>query len=112
MTGFDILVAGQAAGSGGLDSLLSSPMVPMLIFMVFMIFIMFRSQQKESKRKQEMLKSIKTGDKVVTTSGIHGMIANVKESTYMLKIADNVKIEINKANVAGLAQDKDKKTEE
>ncbi len=112
MTGFDILVAGQAAGSGGLGSLLSSPMVPMLIFMVFMIFIMFRSQQKENKRKQEMLKSIKGGDKVVTTSGIHGMIANVKESTYILKIADNVKIEINKANVAGLAKDKEKTTEE
>ncbi len=107
MNSLNLLVAAQASAPGGLKGFLTSPMVPMLVFMGFMIFMMYRTQQKENKRKQEMLKSIKTGDKVVTTSGIYGIISNVKENSYLLKIADNVKIEINKTSIAGLVQNKD-----
>ena len=53
---------------------------------------------------------MKTGDKVVTNSGIHGMIANVKEQTVLLKVADNVKIEIDKAAITGIEKDGDVKT--
>ncbi len=109
MNNLNPLITAQAAGSSGITSLLSSPMVPMLIFMIFMIFMMYRSQQKENKKKKEMLNSIKTGDKVITTSGIYGIISNVKDDTYMLRVADNVKIEINKSNVAGFALNKDVK---
>lgn len=110
MKNFSLIVPGQT-GSGGnsFKDILASPIVPMVVFMLFMIFIMYRSQQKENKRKIELLKSLKTGDKVITTSGIHGIIANVKETTFILKIADNVKIEINKANIATSADSKDNK---
>jgi len=45
---------------------------------------------------------LKTGDRVVTNAGIHGLIANVKETTVMLKVADNVKIEVEKSAVANV----------
>ena len=76
---------------------------PIVIFMV-MIFFLFRSQQKENKRKQEMIKSIKSGDKVITAGGIHGVVANVKENTFIVKIADNVKIEVNKSGVISVME--------
>jgi preprotein translocase subunit YajC len=76
---------------------------PIVIFMV-MIFFLFRSQQKENKRKQEMIKSIKSGDKVITAGGIHGVVANVKENTFIVKIADNVKIEVNKSGVVSVME--------
>ena len=60
---------------------------------------MIRPQQKKLKQHQTLVSSLKTGDKVVTTGGIHGLIANVKEATLILKIADNVKIEVDKASV-------------
>ena len=47
-----------------------------------------------------MIKKLKTGDKVVTNGGIHGTVAGVKENTLFVKIADNVKIEINRSNIA------------
>lgn len=83
--------------SGGFKNTLVA-LGPIVIFMV-MIFFLFRSQQKENKRKQEMIKGIKSGDKVIAAGGIHGIVANVKENTFIVKIADNVKIEVNKSGV-------------
>jgi len=73
---------------------------PLIFIGVIFYFLLIRPQQKQRKEQQKLIESIKTGDKVVTSSGIHGMISNVKERTVLLKIADNVKIEIDKAAVA------------
>ena len=45
---------------------------------------------------------MKTGDRVVTASGIHGLISNVKDRTVIVKIADNVKIEMEKSAVTNV----------
>ena len=47
---------------------------------------------------------IKTGDRVVTNAGIHGLIANVKETTVIVKVADNVKIEMEKSAIANVVK--------
>ena len=73
---------------------------PLLFIGVIFYFLLIRPQQKQRKEQQKLISALKTGDKVVTTGGIYGMIANVKETTVMIKIADNVKIEIDKASVA------------
>jgi preprotein translocase subunit YajC len=48
---------------------------------------------------------LKTGDQVVTNAGIHGLIANVKETTVMLKVADNVKLEMEKSAITTVLKD-------
>jgi len=73
---------------------------PLIFIGVIFYFLLIRPQQKQRKEQQKLIESIKTGDKVVTSAGIHGMISNVKERTVLLKVADNVKIEIDKAAVA------------
>ena len=57
-----------------------------------------------------MVKSIKTGDKVVTNGGIHGLVSNVKETTVILKVADNVKIEVDKVAVVTIDKDDSSKS--
>lgn len=75
----------------------------MLAMGVIFYFLIIRPQNKRQKELKDRVSSLKTGDKVVTNSGIHGIISNVKDgSTLMLKIADNVKIEINKDSIAGV----------
>ena len=69
---------------------------------VLFYFLLIRPQQRRQKQHQQLMANLKTGDRVVTNSGIHGLIANVKETTFMLKVADNVKIEIDKSAVAGI----------
>ena len=71
-----------------------------IIILGVMIFLMFRSQKKEARKRQEMLNSIKTGDKVVTAGGIYGEVTVVKNDSFVVKIAENVKIEVCKTGVS------------
>ena len=61
---------------------------------VMFYFLLIRPQQKQRKEQEELLKSVKTGDKVLLNSGIFGIVSNVKDKSLMVKIADNVKIEV------------------
>ncbi len=78
--------------------------MPLIIIAVLFYFLLIRPQQKKQKEHQKLVSGIKTGDKVVTSAGIHGIVANVKEATVLLKVADNVKIEMDKAAVASVSK--------
>ncbi len=69
-----------------------------LIF-VMVYFAFFRPQIQTKIKQEETIKSAKTGDKIITSSGIHGVITNVKESTVIVKVSDNVKLEIEKSHI-------------
>jgi len=71
---------------------------------VMFYFLLIRPQQKQKKEQENLMKNIKSGDKVLMTSGVFGIIANVKEKTFVIKIADNVKIEVLKSAVSSVVQ--------
>jgi len=73
--------------------------VPIILIFVIMYFLLFRPQMKRQKEQARLVSNLKTGDRVVTVSGIHGLISNVKERTVIVKIAENVKIEMEKSAV-------------
>jgi preprotein translocase subunit YajC len=58
--------------------------------------------RKKQKKLEMMIGALKNGDRVITSSGIYGTVAGVKEKSFILKIAEQVKIEISKNAVAGL----------
>ena len=74
----------------------------MLVMFVIIYFLMIRPEQKKQKDRQNLLAGIKKGDKVLTIGGIYGIVGNVKESTVMLKIGDNMVIEVTKAAVSSV----------
>ena len=78
-------------------------MYGLLLAMVYFAF--FRPQIQAKKKQEETIKTAKTGDKVVTTSGIHGVITNVKDTTVIVKVADNVKLEIEKSHIEKITRD-------
>src|SRR5687767_5220320 len=73
--------------------------LPMVLLFAAMYFLMIAPQRKKQKEHDRMLKSLESGDEVVTTGGIFGVITNVKEDRFVVRIADNTKIEIGKAFV-------------
>jgi len=77
-------------------------MVPMIIVMAVLIYFMWRGQKKEQKRRQEMIEGVKVGDKVVTIGGIYGEIVTVKEQSFIVKIADNTRVELMKSAVSSV----------
>jgi preprotein translocase subunit YajC len=92
------LYLAQAAGSQAQGSPLGI-LVPFACIGVIFYFLVIRPQSQKAKQLQTLISSLKTGDKVVTSGGIHGLISNVKDATVILKVADNVKIEIDKSAV-------------
>ena len=76
--------------------------VPIILIFVIMYFLLFRPQMKRQKEQQKLISALKTGDRVVTASGIHGLISNVKDRTVILKIAENVKIEVEKSAIGNV----------
>jgi len=71
---------------------------------VVFYFLLIRPQQKRAKELAALIASVKIGDKVVMNCGIYGIIANVKETTVLVKVADNVKIEFDKSALASVTK--------
>lgn len=78
-------------------------MLPMLVLMVVMIGFMFFSQSKKAKQHAAMLKTIKAGDKVMTSSGVIGVVAGVKDTSVTIRSADS-KLEFTKSAVAEILE--------
>ena len=69
-----------------------------LIFVIF-YFILIRPQKQKQKRLDQQRDALRSGDKVITAGGIHGLVTNVKAHSVTLKVADNVKIEFEKGSI-------------
>ncbi|MES2920890.1 MAG: preprotein translocase subunit YajC [Verrucomicrobiota bacterium] len=67
---------------------------------VMFYFLLIRPQQRQRKEIAARIAALQSGDKVVTTSGIHGIIHNVKEHTVIIKVAEGTMLEFDKAAVA------------
>lgn len=73
---------------------------PLIIIFVIFYFLLIRPQKQKEKEHQKMLKELNKNDEVVTSGGIHGTVINVKDKTVILRIDENVKIEIEKSCIA------------
>jgi len=72
----------------------------LLAFVIFTFYLlMIRPQQKKYREHQQLLRNLKVGDKIVTSSGIHGFISKIRERTVILKISDQAKVELEKSSI-------------
>ena len=94
MAAFLMQVTGGAAG------ILGNPLTMMIIVMGIFYVMLILPQQRQRKKVQAMLQAIKSGDKVITTSGIYGTVNGIDGETVILKIADQVKIRIARSAIA------------
>lgn len=92
-----------APGQGGPASILVQ-LLPMVAIFAIFFFLLIRPQQRERKRRDEMLASLKKGDRVVTSGGLIGTILGITDHTITLKIADSVRVECLRSAVTGLRQ--------
>jgi preprotein translocase subunit YajC len=79
--------------------------LPMILLVVVFYFILIRPQQKRAKEQRKMLEALKSGDKVITSSGIIGEVITVKDRTVTLRSSD-AKFEVTKESVVTITEPK------
>ena len=89
--------AAATAQPSGAQSMLS--FLPMVLLMVGFYFLFIAPQRKKQKEHEKMLASLQSGDEIITTGGIFATITNVKDDRFVVRIADNTKVEIGKGFV-------------
>jgi preprotein translocase subunit YajC len=95
------LLAQASGGMGGLYGFL-----PLVFIFVIFYLLLIRPQQTKQKKWQQMLGTLKSGDKVVTSGGIKGTIIAVKEDAFHLRVPpDNLRLEVVKSSVVTVTQD-------
>jgi preprotein translocase subunit YajC len=96
-TSLALLAAAPAGGGSSIPMLLPLLLIPVLYL------VMIRPQQKRQKQWQEMLGSIKAGDRVTTAGGIRGIIISIKDDVIIIRVApDNIKLEVTKTSIASV----------
>ena len=90
----------QPNAEGGANPL--SMLLPIVGMLAIFYFLLIRPQQKRQRETQKMISALKNGDKVVTTAGIYGTVAGIKDDVVIVKIADNVKVEMLKSAVSAV----------
>ncbi|MCX6149683.1 MAG: preprotein translocase subunit YajC [Ignavibacteriales bacterium] len=98
----ELLLAMAPQGGGG-GSMVSTLIMFGAIFAIF-YFMIIRPQQKRAKEREKMLSNIQKGDKVVTSSGIHGTVIGLEDKTYLIQVSDNVKIKFEKSAIASVVK--------
>lgn len=76
-------------------------MLPFALILAIFYFLILMPMQRRQKKIQEFQGALKTGDRVITTSGIYGQITKVNDKSVQLQIADKVRIEVARASVGG-----------
>jgi preprotein translocase subunit YajC len=74
--------------------------VPMIVVIGILYFLIIRPQQQQAKAHRQMVDNLKTGDRIVTQGGVHGVVTAVKGTIVQVKIADNVRVDVNRTAIA------------
>ncbi len=88
----------QPGGEGPLGMLMS--FLPFILIIVVFYFLILRPQQKRQKERQNLLNSLKKGDKVITAGGIHGTVEAITDTMVTVRIADNVNVNLERSSIA------------
>ena len=94
---------GQQGGGGMVGTLIMFA----AIFAIF-YFMIIRPQQKRQKEKEKMLNALKKGDKIMTSGGIHGVVAGMDEKTVLIEVAKDVKIKFERSAITTVIESKNK----
>ncbi|MFQ5767418.1 MAG: preprotein translocase subunit YajC [Acidobacteriota bacterium] len=100
----DMLLLMASSPQGSQSSALVQ-LVPFVLMAFIFYFLLFAPERRRRKQVKVMLESLKHGDKVLTSGGIFGKVVGVTDKIVQLRIADGVKIEVNKSAVTSKVSD-------
>ena len=106
-----ILLQAASAANGTAQQGGWSFWVMMILILVVFYFFMIRPQQKKQKELQAQREALKKGDKVITAGGIYGHIKEVQDNAFLIEVAKDVTIKVDKGSVYVTADDAKQETQ-
>ncbi len=94
--------SGGAAGGGMMSTVIMFVMIGAIFYLMI-----YRPQKKRQKERESLLGTMEKGDKVITSSGIHGTISQIDDATILVQVSDNTKLRFEKASVTTVVTKKD-----
>jgi len=92
---------GGAGGGGGQGSSFTA-FIPLILMFAIFYFLLIRPQQKKAKAHKETLSTLKKGDQIVSSGGLHGVITGMTDDVITMEIAPKVRVKISRGSVAGV----------
>ena len=92
--------AGGAGGQGGGFG----AFVPLILMFAIFYFLLIRPQQKKAKMHKEMVNTLKKGDRVVSSGGLHGLVTGITDTVITMEVAPKVRVKVSRGSIAGVAQ--------
>jgi preprotein translocase subunit YajC len=77
-------------------------MMPLVLIVMIFYFLVIRPAQTKQRKLEQLIKGLKSGDKVILNPGILGTIVGVDEQTFLVRVDDKTKIRVLRSAVAGL----------
>jgi len=95
------LAYAMPTGGGGGDSGMTA-FIPLILMFAIFYFLLIRPQQKKAKQHKTLLSSLRKGDRIVTSGGLHGLITGVADDVVTIEIAPKIRVKVSRGSVAGI----------
>ncbi|MCD6305888.1 MAG: preprotein translocase subunit YajC [Deltaproteobacteria bacterium] len=92
---------GGQGGTGGEGSGFGA-FIPLILMFAIFYFLLIRPQQKKAKAHKQLLASIKKGDRVVSSGGLHGVVTGLTDDVVTMEIAPKVRVKVSRGSIAGI----------
>ncbi len=96
---FSLMMTPQSGGASGQQGNPITAFLPLVLIVLIFYFLIYRPQKKRQKDREALVKQVEKGDKVITSSGLHGTVAQVEDTTVLLQVSDNTKIRVEKSAI-------------
>jgi preprotein translocase subunit YajC len=97
---FDLVYAMGTGGGGGQSGGLGA-FLPLIIIFAIFYFLLIRPQQRKAKQHKQVLATLKKGDRVVSSGGLHGVITGLSDDVVTMEISPKVRVKVSRGSIAG-----------
>ncbi|MBW1781738.1 MAG: preprotein translocase subunit YajC [Deltaproteobacteria bacterium] len=96
-------MGGMGKGGSGGEGGGFGAFLPLILMFAIFYFLLIRPQQKKAKAHKQLLASIKKGDRVISSGGLHGVVTGLADDVVTIEIAPKVRVKISRGSISGVA---------
>jgi len=98
----DFLAYAMGTGGTGGEGGGFGAFVPLILMFAIFYFLLIRPQQKKAKAHKQLLTTLKKGDRVVSSGGLHGVVTGLSDDVVTMEIAPKVRVKVSRASISGI----------